>query len=262
MPTINIEGQNVAYAIVGQGPAIVLLHGGTGDAASYWEAQVPFFAREFTVITIDQRGYGESALGDSRNYLESCADDLSELLGYLEVDRTHVVGLSLGGRVAQQFALRHAHLLDRLVLANTLSGLKTEKLRRFVEDVLIGTAEKAGMGHVFDLNLLWAFSEDYLRENRDSFELQKKKWSEQSAEDFISVLKASMYIDMTDDLHRISAPTLVIGASEDIEVPQIYSDILVDNIPNAVFSIIEGSGHKTSVEKPEEFNSLVRSFLL
>ena len=78
MPTINIEGQNVAYAIVGQGPAIVLLHGGTGDAASYWEAQVPFFAREFTVITIDQRGYGESALGDSRNYLESCADDVSE----------------------------------------------------------------------------------------------------------------------------------------------------------------------------------------
>ena len=108
----------------------------------------------------------------------------------------------------------------------------------------------------------WCTKQSVPNELKKCFELQKKKWSEQSAEDFISVLKASMYIDMTDDLHRISAPTLVIGASEDIEVPQIYSDILVDNIPNAVFSIIEGSGHKTSVEKPEEFNSLVRSFLL
>ena len=261
MPTINIEGQEVAYATFGKGPAIVFLHGGTGDAASYWQSQIPCFSEEFTVITIDQRGYGKSVLKDSRNYLEACADDVSQLLGALRISDAHVVGLSLGGRVAQQFALRHPHLLDRLALANTLSGLKTEKLRRFVEDVLIGTAEKAGMGHVFDLNLLWAFSEEYLQERKGSFELERQKWSEQSAEAFISVLRASMYIDMTDELHRITAPTLVIGASEDIEVPKIYSDILVENIPNASFSMIEGSGHKSSVEKPDEFNAIVRSFL-
>lgn len=257
MPSLK----GIWYEVAGEGSAVVLLHGGTGDSASYWAEQVPFFVREFKVITIDHRGYGESELSKVGNYLETCADDISLVLDHLGIAKTHVVGLSLGGRVAQYFALKYPHRLRRLVLADTLSGVRTEKLRRFIEDVLIGTAEKAGMEHVFDLNLLWAFSETYLSKNKDNFAQQREQWSKTSPKDFASVLKATKDLDMTDGLPQISAPTLVIWGSEDIETPRSYLDILVEKIPSAILVIIEGSGHKTCVEKPDEFNKIVRTFL-
>ncbi len=249
------------YEAVGEGSSIVLLHGGTGDAASYWAEQISFFAKEFKVITIDHRGYGKSEMGRVGNYLETCADDIALVLDHLRIAKTHVVGLSLGGRVAQCFALRHPHKLRRLVLADTLAGMRTEKLRRFIEDVLIGTAEKAGMEHVFDLNLLWAFSETYLRDNKEKLVHQKEKWSGTSAQDFVTVLNATKDLDMTDELSRIAAPTLIIWGSEDIETPRFYSDVLEQAIPNAMLVTIPGSGHKTCVEKPREFNKIVQTFL-
>lgn len=261
MPQLDVEGQNIHYEVAGEGPAIVFLHGGTGDAASYWGHQVPAFAEEFMVITLDHRGYGKSGLVETKNYLESCADDIDRLLDHIGAAKAHLVGLSLGGRVALQFALQHPQRLSRLVLADTLSGVRTEKLRRFIDDVLIATARNAGMEQVFDLNLLWAFSEDYLSDHAHEFAAQRKVWAEQSAEDFANVLEATRDIDVTGELHNISAPTLVIWGSEDIEVPRVYADLLVENIVNSMMVVIAGSGHKTCVEKPSEFNRIVRTFL-
>jgi pimeloyl-ACP methyl ester carboxylesterase len=262
MPTIGTEEQSIYYEVTGEGPAIVFLHGATGDSSTYWENQVPFFSQDFEVITVDIRGHGRSKLGVvTVDYIEDCADDLRRILDELNISEAHIVGLSKGGLVAQRFALKHPQRLRRLVLADTSSGIKSEKMRRFLEDVLIKTAERSDMEHVFDLNLLWAHSARYLEENKDRIALERKHFAETSVEEYIALMKTTSVADITDQLPKIIAPTLVIWGSEDIEIPRLYSEILARNIPNAMLVIIEGAGHKSCVDRPEEFNKVVNTFL-
>jgi len=262
MPTIGTEEESIYYEVVGEGPAIVFLHGITGDSSTYWAKQVPFFSQEFKVITVDLRGHGKSKLVmSSEGYLEGCANDVSRILDALNIARTHIVGLSKGGLVAQHFALKHPQRLRRLVLADTSSGIKTEKLPRFIGDVLIKTAERSGMEHVFDLNLLWAHSERYLEENKDEIAAEREHFTKTPADEYIAVLRATSVSDITDQLPKIVAPTLVIWGSEDIESPRLHSYILAKNIPNAMLVIIDKAGHKSCVERPEEFNKVVNTFL-
>lgn len=262
MPTLKVDGQTLFYQTHGSGPnVIVFLHGGTGDATSYWENQVPYFARDFTVVTLDHRGFGRSSIGETPDYVDACADDIRSVLEHLHVPRAHVVGLSMGGMVAQTFALKYPAMVRRLILADTLSGVRTEKLRRFRDDVLIKTAETVGMEHVFDLNLLWAFSEAYLKQNKEKLEVQRRQWAKESPQNFARALRSLRNVDMTERLCNIIAPTLVIWGSEDIEVPRCYSETLVSNIPHSMLVVIEGAGHKSCVDKPIEFNKVVATFL-
>ena len=262
MPTIGTQEQSIYYEVAGEGPAIVFLHGTTGDSSTYWAKQVPFFSQEFKVITVDLCGHGESKLVMMmEGYFEDCANDVRRILDELNIAKTHIVGLSKGGLVAQHFALKYPQRVRRLVLADTSSGIKTEKLRRFLEDVLFKTAERSGMEHVFDLNLLWAHSERYLEENKDKIASEREHFAKTPVEEYIAVLRATRAADITDQLHKISAPTLVIWGSEDIEIPRLHSDILVKKIPNAILVIIEGAGHKSCVDRPEEFNKVINTFL-
>ena len=262
MPTIGTQEQSIYYEVAGEGPAIVFLHGTTGDSSTYWAKQVPFFSQEFKVITVDLRGHGKSKLAMIKGgYLEDCADDVSRILDELNIARAHIVGLSKGGLVAQHFALKHTERLRRLVLADTSSGIKRERMRRFIEDVLIKTAERSGMEHVFDLNLLWAYSERYIEENKDKFALDREQFAKTPVEEYVAVLKETIVTDITGQLVKIVAPTLVIWGSEDIEIPRLYSEILAKNIPNSMLVIIEGAGHKSCIDRPEEFNKIVNTFL-
>ncbi len=262
MPSIGTEEQRIYYEVWGEGPAIVFLHGTTGDSSSYWAKQVPFFSQEFKVITVDLQGHGKSKLVNTgEGYLEGCASDVSRILDELNIARAHIVGLSKGGLVAQHFALKHPERLRRLVLADTSSGIRMERLRRFLEDVLIKTAERSGMEHVFDLNLLWAHSGKYIEENKDDIALAREQFAKTPVEEYTAVMKETTVTDITGQLPKIGAPTLVTWGSEDIEIPRFCSEILAKNIPNAMLVVIEGAGHKSCIDRPEDFNKIVYTFL-
>lgn len=260
MATIEIEGIKIHYEVQGEGEPLVFLHGGTGDSLSYWSNQVPVFSREFRVITMDHRGYGRSDKQEIEYSPKVSAQDLNILLDKLGVEKAHIVGLSLGGMIAQQFALDHSHRLKKLILADTGSGVRTEKLRLFI-DTTITLAEKLGMEYMFDFNLLFAFSEKFLCENKEILENQKKAWIKTPVGPFVQILKGVKNWDVTDQLSRIKAQTLIIWGDEDIELPKVYTDILSQNIPYSRTVLIEGSGHKSCADKPHEFNRVVMEFL-
>jgi 3-oxoadipate enol-lactonase len=250
------------HKVVGEGPPVVLLHGGTGDPESYWSPQLPVLSEHFRLILTQYPGYGDEAGGDATFSIPGCASHVCSLLDELGVERASLVGLSLGGAVSLQFALDHPGRTRRLVLADTMSGVWTQKFRRFIDHALIGAIEQGGHDLMFELNLIFAFSERYLGENEALFEQQKQAWRSMDVASYTAMLRAIRDWSLDDRLGEIEAPALVLWGSEDIEIPRVYSERLASALPHAILSVIEGSGHKSCADRPEAFNKAVLAFLL
>jgi 3-oxoadipate enol-lactonase len=250
------------HRVVGEGPPVVLLHGGTGDPESYWSPQLPVLSGHFRLILTQYPGYGDEAGGDAQFSIPACAAHVASLLDELGVERASLVGLSLGGAVSLQFALDFPDRARRLVLADTMSGVWTQKFRRFIDHALIGAIEQGGHDLMFELNLIFAFSERYLGENEALFEQQKQAWRSMDVARYTAMLRAIRDWSVDDRLGEIQAPALVLWGSEDIEIPRVYSDRLASALPHAILSVIEGSGHKSCADRPEAFNKAVLAFLL
>jgi 3-oxoadipate enol-lactonase len=250
------------HKVVGQGPPVVLLHGGTGDPESYWSPQLPVLSEHFRLILTQYPGYGDEAGGDAPFSIPACARHVCALLDELGVKRASLVGLSLGGAVSLQFALDYPARVRRLVLADTMSGVWTQKFRRFIDHALIGAIEQGGHDLMFELNLIFAFSERYLAENEALFEQQKRAWRSMDVARYTAMLRSIREWSVDDRLGEIRAPALVLWGSEDIEIPRVYSERLASALPHAILSVIEGSGHKSCADRPEAFNKAVLAFLL
>lgn len=251
----------VWHRTVGEGPPVVLLHGGTGDPESYWSPQLPVLSQRFRVILTQYPGYGDEAGGSEPFSIPGCAAHVRGLLDELEIERASLVGLSLGGAVSLQFALDYPERVRRLVLADTMSGVWTQKFRRFIDHALIGAIEQGGHDLMFELNLIFAFSERYLAENEAAFAAQKEAWRAMDVAKYTAMLRAIRDWSVDDRLGEITAPALVLWGSEDIEIPRVYSERLVAALPHAILSVIEGSGHKSCADRPEAFNKAVLAFL-
>ncbi len=251
----------IHHSVIGQGDPVVLLHGGTGTSESYWSSQVPVLSEHFRLILMDHRGFGHSDYEGTFS-IPACAGDLQDLLDHLEIERASLVGLSLGGAIALQFALDHPNRVRRVVLADTFSAVFTQRFRRFIDHALIASLEQGGHDLMFELNLLFAFSERYLEEHQHEFEEQKAAWRAMDIPRYVEALRAIRDWSVDDRLAEIAAPALVLWGTEDVEVPRVYSDRLVEGLPHAVLSLIEGAGHKSCSDRPDAFNKAVLAFLL
>ena len=250
------------HKVIGDGPPVVLLHGGTGDPESYWSQQIPELQQRFRVVLTQYPGYGYEDDDRGEFSIPACAAHVRALLDELDVPRASLVGLSLGGAVSLQFALDYPDRLRRLVLADTMSGVWTQKFRRFIDHALIGAIEQGGHDLMYELNLIFAFSERYLDENAETLERQKEAWRTVDAEKYTAMLRSIRDWSIDDRLAEIEAPALVLWGSEDIEIPRVYSERLASALPHAILSVIEGSGHKSCADRPEAFNKAVTAFLL
>ena len=207
-------------------------------------------------------GYGyEDDVGGEFS-IPACAAHVRALLDELDVPRASLVGLSLGGAVSLQFALDYPDRLRRLVLADTMSGVWTQKFRRFIDHALIGAIEQGGHDLMYELNLIFAFSERYLDENDETLDRQKEAWRAVDIAKYTAMLRSIRDWSIDDRLAEIEAPALVLWGSEDIEIPRVYSERLASALPHAILSVIEGSGHKSCADRPEAFNKAVTAFLL
>jgi len=246
----------------GEGEPVVLLHGATGSPESYWAPQIPVLSRHFKVVLMQYPGYGADEDDRQPFSIPNTADALHALLDELGLDRVNLVGLSLGGAVSLQFALTYPERVGRMVLADTLSGVRTERFRRFLEYALIGSIEQGGPDLMYDINVIFAFSERYLEENRGELEAGKAGWRSIDVPRYTAMLRSILEWSVDDRLHEIHAPALVLWGSEDIELPRVYSERIASALPHAVMSVIEGAGHKSCADLPDQFNKAVLAFLL
>lgn len=263
MPIARANGINLYYEIPGEGPNLVLIEG-LGYHSWMWYRQVPAFVPHFRTLIYDNRGVGQSDMPPGPYNHGQNADDLAALLDQIDWDRTHVLGVSMGGFIAQEFALRYPERLDRLVLVATGFGGKnmvpvpSEAIQAMLPDPTISPEERMRRGmRVACGNQSWPDEHTEEFERIIGWRLERPQPPEAATAQFM----AGLAFDAEDCLYQIHAPTLVIAGTEDRVVPPRNAELLAERIPDATLDIIPGAGHLAFIEQAERFNHDVIAFL-
>jgi pimeloyl-ACP methyl ester carboxylesterase len=245
------------YETAGQGPAVVLIHGGNLDRRM-WDDQFQEFAKQFQVIRYDVRTYGLSDM-PTRPY--SDVDDLESLLRFLHIKQAHLVGLSLGGRIILDFALEHPGMVKSLVpIGPGLSGFQWSKDEKRFDDML----KAAQAGQIDKVTDLWLTS-GYMAPAMEKPALARRL-RQLTLDNYRNWLANPLLARSIDPpaikrLNQINAPTLLMVGSRDVPDIQKIVKTLSAGIPHAKQVVIDGAGHMVNMEKPKEFNRLVLEFL-
>jgi 3-oxoadipate enol-lactonase len=262
MPTVKVGDINMRYEAHGVGDPLVLLPGIGLESTTCFFRQIPVLAKNYRVIAIDNRGTGLSDKPDIPYSMDMMAKDVAGLLESLGIRKAHVYGVSLGGMVAQHFALCYPQMTASLILACTTCGGKHSVL-----------PDQAVVGALFDMQgtpeeragrlLPFIFSQGFIRTSPDVIQHAGSLYLEYCPPPhaFMRQGEASMTHDTYDRLPEIGVPTLVIAGTEDGLIPAENSRILASRIPGAESITLEGVGHLLSVEAPEAVNKAIHDFL-
>ncbi len=263
--TVRANGQELYYELHGQGPPLVLVMGIGYDSSLWTLAQVPALSTRFQVIMVDNRDAGRSSRAAHPYTIADMADDLAGLLDALGIPRSHLLGLSMGGMIALEFALRHPDRLDRLVL----TGTGAAPARSAVDPIQIWSWVKANdaTGEIFGGQQFAAlFSTAFLRDHqavRATAELLASNPYPMSPEAYGRQADAYRHFDALDRLLGVTAPTLVIVGEQDLLTPRWVVREVAEAIAGAQVEVIRGDGssHLVPLERPDDFNRLVLDFL-
>jgi 3-oxoadipate enol-lactonase len=261
MPTTEANGQTLYYEVHGEGEPLLLVMGLAADTMA-WALQVPAFSAHYKTVIFDNRDVGQSSMADGAYEITDMANDALALADTLELESFHLVGVSMGGAIAQEVALAAPERVRSLTLAVTFAagGAWARKL----SETWSARVREMSLEQRVDELMLLNLSETFF-ENADGVawlrDLMLQNPHPQPAEAFGRQLDASSRHDTRDRLGDLSMPTHVIGAEYDILVPVWKSRELSGLISAAKLSVIENSPHGANLERAEEFNRLVLDFI-
>jgi pimeloyl-ACP methyl ester carboxylesterase len=252
----EINGTKIYYEVAGAGHPLVLIHGGQMDSRM-WDEQFQLFSKTYRVVRFDVRGYGKSP--GSKNVYAS-EDDLAALLKFLKVEKAYVVGLSLGGRIAIDFALTHPEMTDGIVpVAPGLSGF------HFSDDPsewnLLRAVQAGDSAKATDYWLQTGYMAPAMENPKIAPRLRQLSLENVRENLDNPLLETMPNPPAIDRLPQIKAPTLILVGNRDVADIHQICGLLRARIPGAKEIVIEGSGHIVNMEKPEEFNRAVLDFL-
>jgi pimeloyl-ACP methyl ester carboxylesterase len=256
----EVAGLSVAYERTGNGPALVLLHGFTHDSR-VWRPQLDRLSDAFTVIAWDAPGAGQSDDPPATFEIGDWADCLAAFLTTVGVQRAHILGLSWGGLLAQEFYRRHTPRVRSLVLADTYAGWKGSLPEPIPEDRLAACLRDASLrpGEFVAKYLPGMFGSSPSQRVRDEL---ARVMSDFHPAGFRLMATALARTDTRGLLPTIAVPTLLIWGDADERSPMTVAYQIRDAIPGARLAVIAGAGHVTNLEEAARFNALVREFCL
>ena len=263
MPLAKIGDINLYYELHGTGYPLVLIRG-FGSNADHWNHQVPEFSKQYQTVVFDNRGIARSDKPNLPYTMSMMAGDVAGLMDALSLKKAHLLGLSMGGMIAQCFALEHPDRLNGLVLAGTHCGgsqavQASEKIRKIMADLVMGVVPEDVLGAYREL-----FFTEETGTNRPGLLKEYLDISMHHPNDLnmlLNQLAAVNSHDAFNDLPRIMAPTLVMTGDQDVLIPPENARILAERIPGAELAGIRGGGHQFLVEQDQAFNTAVLEFL-
>jgi pimeloyl-ACP methyl ester carboxylesterase len=265
MPTVKVGDINIYYEIHGEGEPLVLIMGLAANSGQ-WFRQIPGLSQEYRVVAFDNRGTGQTDKPDIPYSMEMLSQDVSGLLDALDIDAAHVCGHSMGGMIAQDFALRYPERVISLILGATSCGgthaimpdagvlavlFDEERRQRLTPEEAVREA------------LPFMCSQEFIDTNPDIVEQFIVKVAENMTPQHVYVrqAEAAMGHDTYDRLPQIRVPTLVICGTADRFSPLGNSRLLAARIPNTELVILENMGHGFFIEAAEEANKAILDFL-
>ena len=263
MAMTHINGIDLFYKQHGETGDWLLLIAGLGGHSGSFAPQIPAFAEHFRVLRFDNRGAGRTSAPDEPYSMRMMADDAAGLLDALGIAKAHVLGVSMGGMIAQELAINHGSCVDALVLACTRArptGARrmASEVQRVIRMAGVDAREREAFGMPWSMTA--SFMQDQVRVDA-RIELAAKDPYPMQAHAYIRQVDATMAHDTLDRLHTIESRTLVLVGADDILTPPWESAALADRIPTATLQTLPHGGHGFSLEYAAEFNAAAIGFL-
>jgi 3-oxoadipate enol-lactonase len=254
MPTANVNGIHINYQLEGDGPETIVLINGLADDLETWVLQMDdLLGAGYRVLRFDNRGVGQTDKPEGPYTSRMLADDAKALVDELGLRDVHLMGVSMGGMIAQEYALNYGGDLRTLTLACTYAAPGPFCSRMFA--MWHDMAPVNGVPFIMRDVTLWAFTVPFFEEREDEakeFEAEMAAM-DMSVEAYLAQLHVIQTHDTTGRLDRISTPTLVLAGEQDILIPVSLSKRLQEQIPGAEWATTKG-GHASMWEHPGEFN--------
>ena len=261
MPLVSIPGLEVYVEEAGSGPPLLLIMG-LGASVETWVAQRDVFARHYRVITFDNRGAGRSGSPPPPWTVPAMAEDARAVLDALDIARADVLGVSMGGMIAQELVLAHPERVGRLILA--LSFSRPEPLRRiFLLHRRWARLQGAEPTNESIAHLPWLLSPMTMNDVARLATILDLVGTMpfMPADAYAHQVDAILEHSTLDRLGGVRAPTLVVAAPEDVLTPVALSEEIAAAIPGARLAILPRGGHGVLIEYPDDFNRVVLQWL-
>jgi 3-oxoadipate enol-lactonase len=250
----------LSYERGGSGPPLLLIMGLSGSALTWGEPFLERLRHDFETIVYDHRGVGQSSRMEEPFTIAQLAEDAAGLLDALEIDSVHILGVSMGGMVAQELALSHPEHVRTLTLGCTYCGgdgssrATPEVAQRLAEGSRSGDRERAVRAY-WEANVSVAFAEDanaYAAYRANA--LQRRV----AVPVIAAQLRAIAAHETLTRLHQLTMPTLIVHGTADQIIPVENAHLIAAQIPGSRLEIFDGVGHLFFLERPERSAALVR----
>jgi len=264
VPSVSTPNAELHYERAGSGEPLLLIQGMSGTHVAWGEPFLEPLREHFDVIAFDNRGIGLSAPIDGPFTIVEMAEDTAALMGELGLESAHVVGISMGGMIAQELALAHPERLRSLTLGCTYCGgpgsqlMPEENARKLLGGLASGDRDKA-IRAGYEVNLSPAFRAD----ETHFAAFNEMATSVPAAKQTIELqVQAIFGHDTSGRLGEISTPTLIVHGTEDGVLPYPNGEMIASLMPSARFETLEGIGHMFWWEQPEVSADLIREHAL
>jgi 3-oxoadipate enol-lactonase len=257
MPQIRLNGCQFHYTDQGSGPPLLLLHG-LGSSERDWEYQIPALTPHYRVLCLDSRGHGQSEKGGSGYSIALFAADCLAFIEALQLEKPHIVGLSMGGMIGFQLAVNSPQTPASLTIVNSAPEVIPRKPKEFWM-----AGKRLFFAHVLPMRAIAGglskllFPKPEQQHHRDTFQT---RWNENHRSSYLASLRAIVGWGVSAQLDHIVCPVLVVSADQDY-TPVEQKREYVGRLGDARLEVVADSRHATPVDQPEAFNTLLLTFL-
>lgn len=248
---------NLHYEEYGQGSPVVLLHG-LGSSMQDWEHQKEALAAGHKLILLDLRGHGRSDRPKGKYSIAGFADDVLALLDHLQLDKVHMVGISMGGMIAFQIAVDQPQRLLSLTIVNSSPEVRVNSL-----DSALQLGKRWLFSRLLSMHSIGNMISQLLFPKPEQAALREQvveRWRLNDKQAYLASLDAIIGWGVRDRLDRITCRTLVISADQDY-TPVAQKQAYVDEISRAQLLVIADSHHATPIDQPQQFNQALLAFI-
>ncbi|MBE7123070.1 2-succinyl-6-hydroxy-2,4-cyclohexadiene-1-carboxylate synthase [Bacillus cereus] len=264
---VTLQGVSYEYEVVGSGEPLLLLHGFTGSVET-WRSFIPSWSEQFQVILVDIVGHGKTeSPEDVTHYdIQNVALQMKELLDHLHIENAHVLGYSMGGRLAITMACLYPKYVRSLLLENCTAGLESaneRKERREKDERLADKIEQEGIRSFVSMweNIPLFETQKRLAQNvQEAVRKERLANNTKGLANSLRGMGTGAQPSWWKDLQNLKMPVLLLNGESDEKFFRLLKNI-EKCIPHANFVKIDGAGHAIHVEQPEKFDTIVKGFL-
>lgn len=256
----RINGTEIYFEIEGpEGAPVVTFSHSLAAGLDMWALQAVAMKDSYRVLRLDTRGHGKSSVSPDPCTMATLGADVIGLLDHLGIQRTHFVGLSMGGMIGQVLALQYPHRLNRLILCDTTGRVPLETAPVWEERIRIAEAE--GMAGLLEETLERWLSEDFRRTHPEITGRVKDLIMQTPVAGYGLCCRAISRFDVLQELSKVTAPTLIMVGERDPGTPVSAAEAIHERIQGSELLIIPGALHLTNIEKADFFNRQLLAFL-